>query len=296
MLQKFFVLVILLMPTLLNAQGLLRHGVCGFRYFGGYGDIDTINTGMIQKELNVPDSVIEFSYQGEPWLNGSNELFIQCSFGKEQLRQEFPWPDSISLWVNIIDTLNIWFLYISITIVDTTGAGNITSAFSVVPITYGWQKVYFRVGFDHETVSMLGVNFVSFARTNTLTKAIIQLNDMEFRKEDGGVILAEPFQYLWPTAVESIPNLILSYFVLEQNYPNPFNPGTTIRYEIPEFSSVKLTVYNLLGEEVAELINSEQPAGVYDVDFDASGLSSGTYIYVLQTGTYRLERKMIVLK
>jgi len=83
---------------------------------------------------------------------------------------------------------------------------------------------------------------------------------------------------------------------LAQNYPNPFNPTTTIQYSIPKRSSVKLKVYDLLGNEIAELVNEEKDRGVYSVSFDASGLASGIYLYKIQAGEFIETRKMILLK
>ncbi|MGK9369897.1 discoidin domain-containing protein [Melioribacter sp. Ez-97] len=91
-------------------------------------------------------------------------------------------------------------------------------------------------------------------------------------------------------------DVIPGYFIVSQNYPNPFNPVTKIKYELPERSHIKLTVYNSLGEEVAELINKEQTAGSYEIEFDGSGLPSGIYYYTIQSGSYKLTRKMILLK
>ncbi len=92
-------------------------------------------------------------------------------------------------------------------------------------------------------------------------------------------------------------------FSLEQNYPNPFNPSTKIRYSIPnvtlsdvEGSSVQLKVFDVLGNEVATLVNEEKPAGNYEVDFNASQLSSGIYLYKLTTGNFIQTRKMILIK
>ncbi|MCO6446672.1 MAG: T9SS type A sorting domain-containing protein, partial [Ignavibacterium album] len=87
-----------------------------------------------------------------------------------------------------------------------------------------------------------------------------------------------------------------SDFELSQNYPNPFNPSTTVSFSIPEEEFVSLKVFNSLGEEVAELINETKPAGNYQVDFNATGLSSGVYFYTLQSGTFNQIRKMILLK
>ena len=99
-----------------------------------------------------------------------------------------------------------------------------------------------------------------------------------------------------PVGVESIENLLSSDYKLEQNYPNPFNPSTKIRYSIPENSFVTLKVFNLLGEEIKTLVNSEQSAGVYEAAFDATNLSSGVYFYTLQTKNFTLTMKMILIR
>jgi hypothetical protein len=85
-------------------------------------------------------------------------------------------------------------------------------------------------------------------------------------------------------------------FALYQNYPNPFNPSTTISYDLPERARVKLSVYNILGQEVATLVNAEQEPGRYDVKFDASGLPSGIYFYTLQTPYFTKTNKMVLVK
>ena len=90
-------------------------------------------------------------------------------------------------------------------------------------------------------------------------------------------------------------------FSLLQNYPNPFNPTTKINFTIPEFpkgtnSLITLKVYNILGNEVAALLNEEKPAGNYEINFDASHLSSGVYFYTLRAGDFNQTRKMILLK
>ncbi len=93
-------------------------------------------------------------------------------------------------------------------------------------------------------------------------------------------------------------------FMLMQNYPNPFNPTTKISFTIPSVTlrqaqsdiSVALKVYDVLGNEVATLVNEERPAGSYEVEFDASGLSSGVYFYKLQAGQFVQTRKMLMIK
>ncbi len=83
---------------------------------------------------------------------------------------------------------------------------------------------------------------------------------------------------------------------LEQNYPNPFNPVTTISFQIPEAGHVKLTVFNILGQEVVELVNEQMMPGFYKVKLDGSGLASGSYIYRLSVNGHTFTRKMLLLK
>ncbi|NBC64795.1 MAG: BspA family leucine-rich repeat surface protein [Bacteroidetes bacterium] len=85
-------------------------------------------------------------------------------------------------------------------------------------------------------------------------------------------------------------------FTLEQNYPNPFNPTTVISYQLPVNSEVRLTVYDMLGRQVATLVDDTQSAGTHSVNFDAGSLSSGVYMYRLQAGSTVLSRKLTVMK
>ena len=85
-------------------------------------------------------------------------------------------------------------------------------------------------------------------------------------------------------------------FILEQNYPNPFNPSTVISYQLPVTSEVTLKVYNVLGNEVATLVDEYKPAGSYETKFDASGLASGIYFYQLKAGTFVQTNKMAYVK
>ena len=85
-------------------------------------------------------------------------------------------------------------------------------------------------------------------------------------------------------------------FKLDQNYPNPFNPTTTIKYSIPETGHVRLSIYNMIGEEVRVLVNGQVEAGFYEKTFDASNLPSGAYVYKLETPGYVQVKKMLLLK
>ena len=85
-------------------------------------------------------------------------------------------------------------------------------------------------------------------------------------------------------------------FKLDQNYPNPFNPTTRIRYAVANRERVTLKIFNVLGEEVATLVNADLLPGSYETTFDASGLASGMYVYRLQTQTTAITQKMMLLE
>ena len=98
------------------------------------------------------------------------------------------------------------------------------------------------------------------------------------------------------TSIEDADKTQPGTFVLSQNYPNPFNPTTSISYQVPVNTEVRLEVYNMLGQSVALLVNESQMAGQYTVDFDASALSSGVYIYRLYSSGFNQTKKMLLIK
>ena len=101
---------------------------------------------------------------------------------------------------------------------------------------------------------------------------------------------------LSPIGVEGeIASTPLSYR-LKQNYPNPFNPATQIEFSLPVSSKVSLVIYNLLGQEIARLIDGEQAAGAHSVIWEATNLSTGIYFYRIQAGDFVQTRKMVLLK
>ncbi len=103
------------------------------------------------------------------------------------------------------------------------------------------------------------------------------------------------YKYSTITSIGENTNL-LKKFILFQNYPNPFNPMTTIKYELPEGSKVELIIYNILGQKVAELVNSFQKAGRYEVRWNAEDFASGVYIYQLKAENFSQSRKLILMK
>ncbi len=103
---------------------------------------------------------------------------------------------------------------------------------------------------------------------------------------------ASPEKIIANPTSESVP----TEYSLQQNYPNPFNPSTKISYSIKEEGLITLKVYDVLGIEVATLVNESKPAGIYEVEFNASQLPSGMYIYKLQAGSFTDVKKMLLTK
>ncbi len=151
-----------------------------------------------------------------------------------------------------------------------------------------WQKIGFVTGNGTSTE----VHSYSFTDQNPVDgKSYYRLKQIDF---DGS------FEY---SNIVEVDFTLPIVFSLEQNYPNPFNPSTKIKYSITnvalsgvEGSRVILKVFGILGNEVETLVNEEKPAGNYEVNFDASKLSSGVYFYQLHAGSFVETKKMILLR
>lgn len=270
-----------------------------FMDWGGLGYIDSAYTGtMIEPGLSVEDSVQRFDMYGI-----SEEYGLQKRWEKIHFKQAIlPWPRKISMWCNVLGVTNVQGdVGLMVDLYDTTGGGGYTFIGRVLPIVPDWQyweRTIIPTGF----VSVAGMR-IGFALPTALDSVYcgitVQVNDIYFHFENGDSLLVDAMELDWPTSVEPVPNLIPSGYVLHQNYPNPFNPSTVIRYEIPERSPVSLGVYDLLGQEVATLVDAEQPAGVYEVNFNTSGsgLPSGMYVAALSINGQPVQsRKMTLLK
>ncbi|MEL6822172.1 MAG: T9SS type A sorting domain-containing protein [Calditrichota bacterium] len=113
----------------------------------------------------------------------------------------------------------------------------------------------------------------------------------------GDYYLVDDIALVNPVGIEPIEeNGVVNDFQLSQNYPNPFNPTTNIKFSIPTSEFVTLTIHNILGIEVARLVNEQLTAGSYVVDWNAADLPSGTYLYTLSTANQQQTRKLMLLK
>jgi hypothetical protein len=104
------------------------------------------------------------------------------------------------------------------------------------------------------------------------------------------------FEVMAPSGIETDSDELPDEYGLFQNYPNPFNPSTIINYQLPESGFVSLKVFDILGNEVARLVDENKQSGIYEVVFNASNLPSGVYFYTLQASDYVSTKKMVLLK
>ncbi len=154
----------------------------------------------------------------------------------------------------------------------------------------GWSSgVYVLPGVDKEddwgSLGMFGLDVSSLYVDTETNRLFAGTADGNFYVNDSPL-----------TAVEDEPVAEVVEYGLSQNYPNPFNPATTINFSLRENTNVRLAVYSILGEEVAVLINSNLNAGTHNVSFDASKLSTGVYIYRIETPNFTDSKKMILIK
>ena len=112
---------------------------------------------------------------------------------------------------------------------------------------------------------------------------------------DGGAI-GDPRWADASTAIGNVDGNTPDHFDLAQNYPNPFNPTTQITFTLAKADYTTLTVHNILGQVIATLVNEQMAGGSHEVSFDAADISSGIYFYVLRSGQYMMQRKMVLIK
>ena len=138
---------------------------------------------------------------------------------------------------------------------------------------------------DLEWSIYLNGSFLKTGDSLLVTSSIGQIVNVDFKSP---IVISD--------ASDDSESQIPSNYYLMQNFPNPFNPSTLIKYSIPEQTHVILKIFDMLGNEIRTLVNKEQHAGNYEVEFNASFLSSGIYFYTLQAGKYLQTRKLILMK
>lgn len=176
--------------------------------------------------------------------------------------------DSLQIWVNTLNTLPENFSVKLGTLIWPLGS------------VYGRFQRY-RFNLSQFNGQQIAIGFRYHMNLQDADGLLVQLDDI----------------YAGPSVgIENISTDIPRSYKLSQNYPNPFNPVTNIAFDIPKSSFAVLRVFDMLGREVAMLVNEKLDAGSYIVDFDASNLSSGTYFYSLSTPNFYQTKKLTVIK
>jgi hypothetical protein len=140
--------------------------------------------------------------------------------------------------------------------------------------------------------SPIGISFSNWGSgtRDLLLELVFSSNAIEYWRDTIAVRVVDP------TGIVQEQKMIPKTCELGQNYPNPFNPSTTIRYGLPHKSAVQLTVFNTLGQQVAQLVNGDMEAGYHEVRFDGKNLSSGVYFYRIQAGEFVASKRLLLLK
>jgi len=179
-----------------------------------------------------------------------------------------------------------------------------------------WIQLYAGSNFLSDIVFLsenlafvVGIDGIILKTTNAGSDWLIEdtpkyycLSDIDFSIPIGGYVdgfaVGEDGIILKRDEISSVKQdeTFITNYNLSQNYPNPFNPSTTIKYKIPEITFVTIKVYDVLGNEVATLVNEEKPAGSYEVEFIGTDLPSGIYFYKLHTASFVETKKMVLLK
>lgn len=254
--------------------------------------LKTITGGITWVNLSVPDTTINFNKillgltvqaWNYVWLVGDNgKIYVSTDYGYE-------WSEKISG-----TTENLYDI-----VFKNQNEGIVAGANGVVRYTSDggmtWHNDPYLSGLtDKDIISLTLVD------SNTVSSLMVNNFNKYSTRASGDTsyfltVSSEPL-----VGVDDEKNTTLTQYKLEQNYPNPFNPTTKIRYTIPNVGTglalSVLKVYDLLGNEVATLLNEYKPAGTYEFDFNGAGLSSGIYIYKLTAGSFTQTKKMLLLK
>ncbi len=254
---------------------------------------------------------IYFTNQNTGWIVGNGGTILKTIDGGNTWKPQSGWTNMSLFEVNFINAKIGTAVGESGTIMRTLNGG--------IPVELTSFTAKSMVG-------KIQLNWITASELNNLGFEIERKTDSDewriigFKEGRGTTIEKQNYQYVdnigdikttsfcyrlkqidFDGSFEYSDEILVEYtapldYSLQQNYPNPFNPITTIKYQIPELSSVTLKVYDVLGSEVATLINEEKPSGSYEVDFDASTLPSGIYFYRLQTGSFVETKKMVLMK
>jgi hypothetical protein len=250
----------------------------------------TLNNGRIESDKFVID-VYATVLTGQTWSVGPTCIRMRYwttdPVGGITLVAEDPVTNAN---INLSNTANYYDLTSTSILSDTAVSFNIQqlltgTAYTLTPGAYWLGSLKFNLLNPSCCIYMAFLS--NSAVFNGLWTSMTYSTDWTF---------TDPTPCLNPVGINSNSQEVPSSYILSQNYPNPFNPTTSIKYSIPKSGFVSLKVYDILGREVAELVNQVKSMGTYIVDFDASKLTSGMYFYKLEVNDFMAVKKMVLIK
>jgi hypothetical protein len=226
-----------------------------------------------------------------------SELYTGDLTGKTLTRGLYKWSTGVSIGAAGVtisgSATDIWIFQIAQNLTVANGA--------IVTLSGGAlaSNVYWQVAGQVTIGTTAEMKGIILCQTGIAMNTSATLNGRALAQT---AVTLDANSVIQPATVTAVENnlLVPQKFVLFQNYPNPFNPSTRIQYSIEKPAQVSLKVYNVLGNEVATLVNSRQEAGSYTVTFNTNkatySLSSGVYFYRLEAGSFVSTKKLILLK
>lgn len=272
-----------------RVQELIISGWDGFNYVLSEKFVYDYTNGMMTETLNL-------IWSGAEW----NEIAMQSYVYDVQDRLteyvSLSYNDVSQSWENVYKLINTY--YGSDSLMTIAQEGNVND----------WENIFKTINhFNQDGNSELSIIY-GWENSSWITEAMGEyeydengnpklLVESVYEDDEWSVLGRAIYGYI-PTNTTGVDDDVITTveFKLYDNYPNPFNPSTVIRYHLAAESTVSIKIYDITGSEVAELINEVQTAGTHNINFNASGMASGMYIYKLQAGDNVSSKKMILVK
>lgn len=242
------------------------------------------NSSLFNWDLNAPHTLTAIT----PQVSGSTRwVFTNWSDGGDTSHSINTGTIISNYTVNYKTQFKLISLLTPGSLPVTINGGNLfydsatTVSFSPTPLqlTYNGKEYYFQ--------RWNGTGNGSYTGTNP--NGVIQnMNNV--------VVQTAVYDTIAPIGIQNLNNGVPQVYQLHQNYPNPFNPVTKIKFDIPKQSYVKIRVYDVIGNEVAQLYNGDMDAGFYEADFNAASYASGVYFYRIDAGDYSSVKRMVLVK
>lgn len=237
---------------------------------------------MIPSDIEVDNNLNVVLTTSESYLNGSPQKFDAVTLKYS--------PQGDSIWCRRIRGFENNDVIPKNIIIDNNNFIYVAGQYPMSGSSSQYLQKYTPSGDSLWNFRIANQNYWTIGKFSKIDNAgnIILASDRQ-----NGIMLTK---FANATGIRVIENEIATGYKLSQNYPNPFNPKTNIRYELPASGFVRLAVYDISGKEIETLVSTKQNAGVYEIDWDGSKLSSGVYFYKLTTDNFVATKKMILNK